>query len=358
MAYKIEDRQPPDVKAASPEPHRAAAPRSLRLQASIRKHRVLLRRIGLALSLAIVLISMIIFVRTILSVNPAQLWAAFAATSASQIAMALGLTLLSYCALAGYDRLALAHLHEKVPLHITALASFTSYAISFTLGFPLITGGAVRYWIYGAAGLSAARVARLTIIAGITFWLGMGLVVGAGLIGDPEAIGGIDHFSVLANQLIGGGLVALLAAYLVWVIMLSAHGRPKFLGLELPGPALTTGQITLGVVDIGSAAGALFVLLPKGAGISYVTFSALYSFACMLGIASHAPGGIGVFEATILRGVGGPIEPVLASLFLFRAIYYLIPFIFAMALLGAHEALRRWRSLREALDKTDYTDEA
>jgi glycosyltransferase 2 family protein len=357
MAYKTDERQTPDLKPAI-ERRDDFASRTLRLQAAIRRHRVTLRRIGLALSFAIILISSIIFLRTILSINPAQLGAAFAATSASQILMACALTLLSYGALTGYDGLALVHLREKVPLHITALASFTSYAISFTLGFPLITGGAVRFWIYGPAGLTAGRVARLTIIAGITFWLGMGLVVGAGLIGDPEAIGGIDHFSVLANQLIGAGLVALLAAYLIWVVMLRSHGRRKFLGLELPGPTLTMGQIALGVIDIGSAAGALYVLLPKGAGISYITFSALYSFACMLGIASHAPGGIGVFEATMLRGVGGPSEPILASLFLFRAIYYLIPFILAMALLGAHEALRRWRSLREALDKTDYTDEA
>jgi uncharacterized membrane protein YbhN (UPF0104 family) len=112
----------------------------------------------------------------------------------------------------------------------------------------------------------------------------------------------------------------------------------------------------LGVVDVCSAAGALYVLLPHG-GLAFLTFCALYSFACMLGIASNAPGGIGVFEATMLKGVGGPTESVLASLLLFRAIYYLIPFILAMALLGAHEAARRWRSLREAMEAPGDSDE-
>ena len=69
----------------------------------------------------------------------------------------------------------------------------------------------------------------------------------------------------------------------------------------------------------------------------------------MLGIASHSPGGLGVFEATILQGVGGSSDAVLASLLLFRGIYYIIPFIAAMALLGGVEATRRWRSLREAM---------
>jgi len=329
-----------------------------RLEVLIRRNRILLKRLGLGLSILIVAVSAIIFVRTIIGIDLAQLEAAFTATDARQITLALSLSALSYLALTGYDGLALLHLREKVPLRVTALASFTSYAISFTLGFPLITGGAVRFWIYGPAGLSASRVARLTIIAGITFWLGMGLVVGAGLIGEPSAIAEIDHFSVIANQMIGAGIFASLAAYLVWVIVLQSRGRPLFLNLQLPGPTLTIGQIALGVVDICSAAGVLYVLLPKDAGMSFLTFSALYSFACMLGIASHAPGGIGVFEATILKGMGPPSEPVLASLFLFRAIYYVIPFVLALALLGAHEAFRRWRSLREALDKSDYSDEA
>ncbi len=85
-------------------------------------------------------------------------------------------------------------------------------------------------------------------------------------------------------------------------------------------------------------------------GWVFPTFATLYSFASMLGIASHAPGGIGVFEATILQGVGGSSQDaVLASLLLFRGIYYAIPFIAAMAMLGGVEAVRRWRSLREAM---------
>jgi uncharacterized membrane protein YbhN (UPF0104 family) len=358
MAQKLESRRLAPTPPRAPRRGDAVKPGAARLQAALRKHRILLRRVGLGASVVILMISAIIVLRTIVNIDPAQLEAAFLATSARQIVLALCLSAVSYVALTGYDGLALVHLRERVPFRITALASFTSYAISFTLGFPLITGGAVRFWIYGPAGLSPGRVARLTIIAGITFWLGMGLIVGAGLIADPAAIGEIDHFSALANQLIGAALVLLLACYLVWVVVLRSRGRPLFLNLELPGPALTMGQIALGVIDVCSAAGALYVLLPQSGGLSFATFSALYSIACMLGIASHAPGGIGVFEATILKGVGGLSEPVLASLFLFRAIYYVIPFVLAMALLGAYEAFRRWRSLREALDKSAFSDEA
>jgi uncharacterized membrane protein YbhN (UPF0104 family) len=351
-----EDRLPIDAGAEQPQPTRAAL-RAAKVASAIRNNRPHLRRLGLTISLIIVSISLFIFVRTIIRVDPRQLAAAFAATGLDQIAMAFALSALSYLALTGYDGLALRHLRIKVPYRLTALASFASYAISFTLGFPLITGAAVRYWIYGPAGLSAGKVASLTAIASITFWLGMGLIVGVGFLGEAQAIGELNHFNALANQLIGLGVIGALVAYLIWVGARRWRARSVIFNLALPGPLLTLGQMVLGVIDVCSAAGVLYVLLPKGHGLAFLTFCALYSFACMLGIASNAPGGLGVFEATMLKGVGGSSESLLASLLLFRAIYYLIPFIFAMALLGAHEAARRWRSLREASEALEERDE-
>jgi uncharacterized membrane protein YbhN (UPF0104 family) len=351
-----EDRLPIDVGAGQPQPTKAAL-RAAKVASAIRNNRPLLRRLGLAISLIIVSTSLFIFVRTIIRVDPLQLAAAFAATGLDQIALAFALSALSYLALTGYDGLALKHLRIKVPYRLTALASFASYAISFTLGFPLITGAAVRYWIYGPAGLSAGKVASLTAIASITFWLGMGLIVGVGFLGEAQAIGDLNHFNALANQMIGLGVIGALAAYFIWVGARRWRARPVIFNLALPGPLLTLGQMVLGVIDVCSAAGVLYVLLPKGHGLAFLTFCALYAFACMLGIASNAPGGLGVFEATMLKGVGGSSESLLASLLLFRAIYYLIPFILAMALLGAHEAVRRWRSLREALEALEERDE-
>ena len=66
----------------------------------------------------------------------------------------------------------------------------------------------MRYWIYGPAGLSAGKVASLTAIAGITFWLGMGLIVGVGFLVEAQAVGEINHFQPLANQSIGLALSA------------------------------------------------------------------------------------------------------------------------------------------------------
>ena len=320
-----------------------------RLVDAVSRRRLALRRLGIAASVLIIAISATIFLRTLVRIDPNKVKAAIAGTGSDQITLSFAFTALSYLALTGYDALALRHLKIKVPYRLTALASFASYAFSFTLGFPLVTGGAVRYWIYGPAGLSAGKVASLTIVAAITFWLGMGLVVGSGFLSASDPVAGIDHFHPLVNRLIGAGVVGAVIGYLAWISRMRWRDAAVVGDFKLPGPLLTLGQMALGVIDICSASAALYVLLPKADRFGFPTFATLYSFAAMLGIASHAPGGLGVFEATILQGVGGNEDAVLASLLLFRGIYYAVPFIAAMAMLGGVEAVRRWRSLREAM---------
>ena len=54
----------------------------------------------------------------------------------------------------------------------------------------------------------------------------------------------------------------------------------------------------------------------------------MFIVATLLGFASHAPAGIGVFDATILIGLGGDNkEPLIAALLMFRLLYHLLPFV-------------------------------
>jgi uncharacterized membrane protein YbhN (UPF0104 family) len=304
-------------------------------------------------SLLIAAISLYILGRAISAVSLSALREAIAATSADQIAAAALFTVVSYLALTGYDGLALRQLAARVPYKTTALASFTSYAISFTLGFPLITAGTVRYWIYSQAGLTASKVASLTVMAGVTFWFGNIFVLGAGLTFHASAISAINHLYPFLNMLMGVLVLGTILSYLVWVTIRRRHISIKGFRLELPGLGLTAGQIVLGVIDQSAAAAALYVLLPGHAQFDYFTFAATYVFACILGVASNAPGGIGVFEAAMLKAVPVSEEALIASLVLFRVIYYLVPFLFALAFLGAHESFRRWNSLREAMRRSE-----
>ncbi|MDE2364620.1 MAG: UPF0104 family protein [Hyphomicrobiales bacterium] len=309
------------------------------------------KTLGMGASLAIFLLSVFVLARVLANLDLGAVRAAIAATSAEQIAGASLLAAISYLALTGYDALALRQIRAKVPYKTTALGSFTSYAISFTLGFPLITGGTVRYWIYSRAGLTAGKVASLTIIAGVTFWLGMAFVIGVCLVARADAISYIDELKWQANAAIGTGVLLAIAAYVGWVALAERRVRLQGFRLELPGALVTLGQMALGVLDLCSAAGVLYVLLPPLTPIDFPTFAATYVFGAILGIVSHAPGGIGVFEATMLKFVPASHEEALiASLLLFRIVYYLVPFVLALALLGANEALGRWNALRKAME--------
>lgn len=316
------------------------------------RRRRLARLAGLGASLLLFVVALAVLGRTLTTISFADLRAAIRATSAEQVAAAAAFVIGSYLALTGYDALALRHVGVKLRYGVTALGSFTSFAISFMLGFPLVTGGTVRYWIYSRHGVGPGNVARITVIAGVSFWLGMGLVLGVGLLFQARDIAELNHFKVWLNALIGAGVLAAVLGYMIWTA--PGHRQLKLQGfrLEMPGLVVTSGQTVLGLIDVCMGAAVLYVLLPAGHGLDFVSFAAVYSFACILGIASHAPGGIGVFEATMLKAIPSPSqEALLASLLLYRIFYYVAPFVLALALLGAAEALRRWRYLREIVER-------
>jgi uncharacterized membrane protein YbhN (UPF0104 family) len=311
------------------------------------RHRFWWRICATAFSALILILSGIIVSRVLLATDYHALRVAIRTTSLEQFAAAFAFMAFSYIALTGYDAIAIRQLQLRVRYATTALASFTSYAISFTLGFSLVTGGTVRYWLYSQIGLRAGTVASLTLIAGITFWLGMLAMIGVAFVLRPGPLSFVNQLSSSLNLLIGCAILAGVVFYVTWVSLGRRRLSIKGMILELPGFKLTSGQLILGILDLLFAAAVLFVLLPEGHGLDFITFVAIYVMGCLLGIASNAPGGIGAFEVTILKMVPSlSTEALLAALLLFRLVYYFIPFVLAFALLGAHEGLRRWKVLR------------
>ena len=69
----------------------------------------------------------------------------------------------------------------------------------------------------------------------------------------------------------------------------------------------------------------------------------IFVTATLLGFASHAPGGLGVFDAALLVALPQfEKSELLAALLIFRVFYYIIPFAFALTLLGARELSLRF----------------
>jgi uncharacterized membrane protein YbhN (UPF0104 family) len=108
--------------------------------------------------------------------------------------------------------------------------------------------------------------------------------------------------------------------------------------VALPDGPFTLLQIGIGIIDLGFCALAMYMLMPEEPNIGFVTLAVIFVSATLLGFASHAPGGIGVFDAAMLVGLWQfDREDVVAGLLLFRLLYYIVPFALSLVILGIRE---------------------
>ena len=111
----------------------------------------------------------------------------------------------------------------------------------------------------------------------------------------------------------------------------------------IPDGRETLLQILIGAVDLAFAGGTLYLLLPDAGVPGLLTFLTIYAVAMVTGALSHAPGGLGVFEAVVLLLMPeAPKAGVLAALVLFRLIYTYVPFLLGLCVI----ALTEWQALR------------
>jgi glycosyltransferase 2 family protein len=297
--------------------------------------------IGFALSLSVFIIAVFVLYHLLRDINPHELIRAIKATDQRTLSIAGCFVAAGYLTLTFYDLFALRTIgRTDVPYRVAALGSFTSYAVGHNIGASVFSGGAVRYRIYSSWGLSVIEVTKICFIAGLTFWLGNVTVLGLGILYTPEAARAIDQLPLWVNRGFALVLLALLTAYVSWVWV-----RPRVIGrdewqVSLPGGGLTIVQIVIGIIDLACCAAAMYVLMPTEMNLDFVTVAVIFVAATLLGFASHAPGGLGVFDAAMLVALYQfNKEDLLAGLLLFRLLYYIVPFVLSLFILGIRETL-------------------
>jgi phosphatidylglycerol lysyltransferase len=191
--------------------------------------------------------------------------------------------------------------------------------------------------LYSAAGLSPTQIAR--IVGFISFAFGVGAFTITSLCIELRAqeIGRLLGAPPLILQMIAGGCLALVLASL-------ARRSPIRLGaleIEAPSADLVFAQLALVTADILAASAALWVLVPTSP-VDFLSFTALYALALILGVLTHVPGGLGVFEVVILYALGRstPVSTVAAALLAYRAIYFLLPLLRSILLWVGFEVRR------------------
>jgi len=298
-------------------------------------------RIGAALSLIIIIGAAVVLFGILRDIDPDELLSALEATDWQTLGIAGFFVAAGYLTLTFYDLFALRTIgRSEVPYRVAALAGFTSYAVGHNVGASVFSGGAVRYRIYSAWGLGVIEVTKICFVAGLTFWLGNATLLGLGILAAPQAARAIDHLPIGLNRVIALVLLTVLAAYVAWVWV-----KPRVIGREgwqvtLPGGPLTLLQIGIGILDLLCCALAMYMLVPDEPNLGFITVAVIFVAATLLGFASHAPGGLGVFDAAMMIALWQfDKEDLLAGLLLFRLLYYIIPFALSLMILGTREAL-------------------
>src|SRR5947209_4449194 len=314
------------------------------------------RQLGIAASVMIIAFAVTTLVRTLKGIDTGVILTALTEIPRGNIGLAAICVFFAFCTLTFYDFFALRTIGKKhVPYRIAALSSFTSYSIGHNIGATVFTGGAIRFRIYSDYGLNAIDVAKICFLSGLTFWLGNLFVLGLGMAWHPWAASAMDLLPPFVNRLIALGCLAGIAAYLIWIF--TGNGRRQ-LGrrgwkVVLPSARLTLVQIGIGVADLGFCALAFYLLMPVYPDIDFVSVAVVFILATLLGFASHAPGSLGVFDAAMLVALPQfTREHLVATLLLYRVLYFVIPFMLAVTILGMRElwlnVVRPWQERREA----------
>ena len=158
-------------------------------------------RIGFLLSVAIIAIAAVVLYRILRNIDVQEVIDSLKASNPRNIALAALFVAAGYFTLTFYDLFALRTIgRTDVPYRVAALAGFTSYSVGHNIGASVFTGGAVRYRVYSAWGLSAIDVAKICFVAGLTFWLGNATVLGLGIAYQPLAATAIDQLPAWLNR--------------------------------------------------------------------------------------------------------------------------------------------------------------
>jgi uncharacterized membrane protein YbhN (UPF0104 family) len=288
-----------------------------------------------ALCLLVVATLLVRYARTI---DWTAVAAALAALPLSTVAAVAGLTVASYHAYGGYDLAARRYTGHRLSTRRVLAISLSSYAFALNLG-ALLGGAGLRYRMYARSGLRTGTIARIVAFVVATNWLGYvalaGLLFATGAIAAPEAL----RITPLLLRATGVAMLLVACAYLC--ACTAWHGRTFHVRghhFRWPSPRLALLQVAMAAFDWALMGTLLWVLLGPAYPWPLVTATLLLSAVATALL--HVPAGLGVAEAVFIAVLaGGTPEPrVLAALLAWRAAYYLVPLVAAIAFYAGVEA--------------------
>ena len=245
------------------------------------------------------------------------------------VAAAAGATLLSYVLYAAYDLIGRAWIGHKLAWWRVMAVTAVSYAFNLNLGM-LVGGLGIRYRLYARLGLRGGQIGRVLTLSIFTNWLGYGVLAGGVFLFRLLPPPADWHVSGIALQGLGAALWLVVAGYLA---LCGWSSRRTFTvrGHKVHLPSLGMAGVQLACANWLAISVVLYLLFQGKVPYGVVLGTSLV--AAVAGVVARLPAGLGVVEAVFVTVLASrlPEATVLASVLVYRALYYLLPLLLATA---------------------------
>jgi uncharacterized membrane protein YbhN (UPF0104 family) len=269
-------------------------------------------------------------------------WAQVQSLTPEAIALAAVACLLSYALVGIYEGLAV---HRASGRHLHAYSFLTAWIanpIAHMVGLAAVSGGALRYRLYSAAGLSRRQIAGVVLLTTLPYVLGIVTLIALVLMLESRVVAGLLH--VPRSLALGAGIACTLGL-VVYVLVNHYRTEPIYVGalhFSLPGARLTVLQIIFGACETMLVASVLYLCMPEELQLYWLQFIGAYLLALLLAQISHVPAGLGVLEASMLVLLPRvPPGKLIGAMLAYRFIFEFVPLLVGLLLLLAREGYAR-----------------
>lgn len=267
------------------------------------------------------------------------------------IGLASIFVVLNFFILTGYDLLALDYIRQKIPFQTVLKTACIGFAVSNTVGHSFVSGGAVRFLFYQPLGVSRSHILLLIAFETLTIFMGMGFayIVAVGLtFGMPDIA---EHFHF--DGLYGATCLILITFILYYVFIVLQKRKFRIGGIVLSAPTskMTLAQLTIGFLDNFLLSLVFYSVFRYYIETPFLPVFVIFTIAQITGQISQVPGGLGVlasFFILLFPHTSDEKAGILSALFIFRILYFFVPFLLASCFLGMQFLIKRFLSVKNS----------
>jgi uncharacterized membrane protein YbhN (UPF0104 family) len=258
--------------------------------------------------------------------------------------MALLFAFGSYLCLSGFDWAGVRYVKNDLAYPKIGLASFIALSIGQSVGLAGLSSGALRYRYYAHWGMSAEDVAKIVLLSGVTVGIGMAVLSGIVMVINPKDAASVLGLSETVIIAIGFACLAATAGYLALAAFVRTPLKIRAWTFEMPTLKIAIAQVVIGTINFAMVSACLREVMGATADVSYLKAATAFVLANLAILITHAPGGLGVLEATVRHVMGD--QASIGSLVAFRVVYFFIPFFIGLPLSLIIEAIFRANKIK------------